>query len=128
MVVDSSALAAIVLDESRKIEFITKLTEAVSLKVSAATLVECSMVLLVRGGQVKVDILDALLERFLVEIVPVDRVQALLARQAFDRFGRGRHKAKLNLGDCFTYALARYTGEPLLFQGNDFGQTDIAVA
>jgi ribonuclease VapC len=128
MVVDSSALVAIVLDESRKIEFITKLAEAFSLKVSAVTLAESSMVVLARGGPVKVNLLDALLERFMVEIVPVDRGQALLARHAFDRYGKGRHKAKLNLGDCFSYALARYAGEPLLFQGNDFGQTDVLVA
>jgi ribonuclease VapC len=106
MVVDSSVLVAIVLEEAREIEYIAKLTEASSLKMSAGTLTEASMVLLSRGGQVKVEILDALLARLDVEIVSVDHAHALLARQAFDRFGKGRDKVGLNMGDCFSYALA----------------------
>jgi ribonuclease VapC len=128
MVVDSSVLVAIVLRESRAIEFITRLTEVASLKVSAVTLVEASMVLLDRGGEIKIAMLDALLAELQVAIVPVDRAQALLAREAFRRYGKGRHEARLNLGDCFTYALAKEYGEPLLFQGNDFIHTDLPPA
>jgi ribonuclease VapC len=128
MVVDSSALVAIILWESRALEFIAKLTEAASLKVSVVTLVEASMVLLDRGGEVKVEMLDALLAELQIAVVPVDRAQALLAREAFRRYGKGRHKARLNLGDCFTYALAKHSGESLLFQGDDFSQTDLLSA
>jgi ribonuclease VapC len=128
MVVDSSVLVAIVLRESRAIEFITKLTEAASLKVSAVTLVEASMVLLDRGGDVKIKMLDALLAELQVAIVPVDRAQSLLARAAFQQYGKGRHKARLNFGDCFTYALAKHYGESLLFQGDDFVHTDLVLA
>jgi ribonuclease VapC len=71
-------------------------------------------------------VLDGLILRFEIVVVPVDREQALLAREAFRRFGKGRNKASLNFGDCF--ALAKQTGEPLLFKGNDFSQTDITAA
>lgn len=128
MIVDSSALIAIVLEEPHAVAFLTKMRQAASLSVSAVTLTETSMVLLSRGGQVKVDILDALLERLEVKVVPVDRAQSLLAREAFDRYGKGRAKACLNLGDCFAYALAKQFGEPLLFQGNDFVYTDLLIA
>ena len=128
MVVDSSALVAIVLLEVTAIGHISKLSNASSLSISTVSLVETSTVLLSRGGQTKVDILDVLLAEYGFEIVPVDLAQAHLARQAYERYGKGRDKAGLNLGDCFSYALAKYYGEPLLFQGNDFGRTDVAVA
>ncbi len=86
------------------------------------------MVLLSRGGQLKVEAFDALLLAYDVEVLPVDRAQALIARDAFARFGKGRDPAGLNFGDCFSYALAWQTGEPLLFKGNDFSQTDLAQA
>lgn len=72
--------------------------------------------------------LDLLIGRLRVEIVPVTHAQAELARSGFRRFGKGRHPAGLNFGDCFSYALARALGEPLLFVGNDFSQTDVQVA
>jgi len=128
VVVGSSALVAIVLEEGDAAKFITKLSEAFSIRLSAVTLAETSMVVLSRGGRVKVDILDALVQRYEMEVIAVDLVQALLARQAFDRYGKGRDKAGLNFGDCFTYAVAKQTGEPLLFKGNDFGQTDLLIA
>lgn len=126
--IDSSSLVAIVLEEPHTVEFLTKLTAATALHISSVTLVEASMVLLSRGGQVKVDILDALLERYKVRVVPVDRAQALIAREAFARYGNGRDKANLNFGDCFSYALARYFGEPRLFLGDDFIHSDVLVA
>ncbi len=70
---------------------------------------------------------DNLIDKLGIEVVPVDREQALLAREAFRRFGKGRHKAGLNFGDCFAYALAKQTNEPLLYKGNDFSQTDISA-
>ena len=128
MIIDSSALVAIILKEPDAISCMTKLSRASSLSISAVTLTETSMVLLSRGGQIKLDMLDAYLAQLDVEVVPVDRVQALLAREAFDRFGKGRDKAGLNLGDCFVYALAKYYGESLLFLGNDFTETDVLRA
>ena len=128
MIIDSSALVAIILLEPEAITCMTKLVSASSLSLSAITLTETSMVLLSRGGQINLDLLDAYLAQIDAEVVPVDRVQALLAREAFDRYGKGRHKARLNLGDCFVYALAKYYGEPLLFLGNDFTETDLLRA
>jgi ribonuclease VapC len=128
MIVDSSALVAIILEEPGAIACMSKLSAALSISISAVTLTETSMVLLSRGGQGKLDVLDAYLAQLEIEVVPVDRVQSLLAREAFDRYGKGRNKAGLNLGDCFVYALAKYYGEPLLFLGNDFNQTDLLVA
>jgi ribonuclease VapC len=128
MIIDSSALIAIILEEPDAVACMTKLSKASSLSLSAVTLTETSMVLLSRGGQVKLDVLDAFLTQIDAEVVPVDRVQALLAREAFDRYGKGRHKARLNLGDCFVYALAKYYGEPLLFLGDDFTETDLLRA
>ena len=128
MIIDSSALIAIILDEPDAIACMAKLSRASSLSLSAVTLTETSMVLLSRGGQVKLDVLDAFLTQIDAEVVPVDRVQALLAREAFDRYGKGRHKARLNLGDCFVYALTKYYDEPLLFLGDDFTETDLLRA
>jgi ribonuclease VapC len=128
MVVDSSVFVAVVLDEERKVEFLKALTDANSLKMSSVTLGEASIVLLSRGGQVRVDMLNALVDRLNIEVIPVDRTQAGIALDAFRRFGKGRHVASLNLGDCFTYALTKYLGEQLLFQGNDFVHTDLMLA
>lgn len=74
------------------------------------------------------DALDNLIGSLRVETVPVDRQQALIAREAFRRYGKGRHPAGLNFGDCFSYALAKQTGEPLLYKGNNFNQTDTVSA
>ena len=71
--------------------------------------------------------LSPFLDQLAAEIVPVDRAQSILAIQAFDRYGKGRHPAKLNFGDCFVYALAKLTGEPLLFVGDDFSKTDLLL-
>ncbi len=128
MVVDSSALVAIVLEEEDADYFAQKLASADFILISAITIAEASMVLLSRGGQIKVEVLSALLDRVGAEIVPFDVVQAAAAVRAFDRFGKGRHPAKLNFGDCLTYALAQQTGHELLFKGNDFRETDVKIA
>jgi ribonuclease VapC len=92
---------------------------------SVATLVELSIVLESRFGAEGLRDLDLFVVRAGIELVPVDLEQAHEARRAFSRFGRGRHPAGLNYGDCFAYALARVRGEPLLFKGEDFARTDV---
>jgi ribonuclease VapC len=127
--VDSSAFVAILLDEPDAPFFLSKLERADVLRTSAATVVETSTVLFARGGRVKLDAFDALRRWYDIEVTPVNEEQAMIAREAFVRYGRGLgHKAALNLGDCFSYALAKTYGESLLFKGNDFTQTDIVVA
>lgn len=128
MVIDSSALAAIILEEPDASAYISAILNDSSRLLSAATLVEISVVLMCRRQPDPVVVLDALLDRLRISIVPVDREQALLAREAFRRFGKGRHNAGLNFGDCFSYALARQTGEPLLYKGKDFSQSDVRSA
>ena len=95
---------------------------------SVASLLESTMVAAGRAGPSTSFDLDALLESYEIELVPVTLEQAEAARVAWRRFGKGNHPARLNFGDCFSYALAKTTGEPLLFKGNDFAQTDIQPA
>jgi ribonuclease VapC len=90
--------------------------------------VEASLVLMRRRTTAATAALDSLIGHLRIQIISVDHHQALLAREAFQRFGKGRHPAALNFGDCFAYALAKQTGEPLLYKGNDFRRTDIAAA
>jgi len=86
------------------------------------------MVLQARKGTNGVRALDLMIARFRIEIVPFTEAQARVARVAFERYGKGRHPAQLNFGDCIAYALAKETGEELLFKGRDFGRTDIIAA
>ena len=128
MVLDTSALIAILSGEPEQEAFIHAIERADVRLLSAATLLEASIVIEARYGAAGAHHLDRLLERADVEIVPVDGEQASAARSAWQRFGKGRHPAALNFGDCFPYALAVTRGEPLLFKGNDFSQTDVSVA
>jgi ribonuclease VapC len=96
-------------------------------RLSAASFVETSIVVEARHADAGIRELDNLLHRAAIEIVAVDEQQARLAREAFRHFGKGRHKAGLNFGDCFAYALAKSLAEPLLCTGKDFRETDIAV-
>jgi ribonuclease VapC len=128
MVIDTSVLAAILLAEDDRRNYLEKMGTAPRLLLSAASLVEAGVVLMRHGASDFEHRLDPFLERAGIEIVPVDYAQALLAREAYRRFGKGRHRARLNLGDCFAYALAIRTGDPLLFKGDDFGRTDVLVA
>jgi ribonuclease VapC len=96
--------------------------------ISAATLVETGLVIEARYGAAGAQELDLLVAKAGLSIEAVTAVHAEIAREAWRRFGKGRHSAALNYGDCVSYALARTTGEPLLFKGDDFSQTDIAVA
>jgi ribonuclease VapC len=95
--------------------------------VSAASVLEASMVVEGRRGEQAGRELDQALHEGNMQIVPVTIEQTAAAREAFRKYGRGRHKAGLNFGDCFSYALAKVSGEPLLYKGNDFALTDLAV-
>jgi ribonuclease VapC len=128
MVLDTSALIAILQDERERRAFSEAIERAESRSISAATFVEVSMIIESRFGPEGVRDLDLLLMKAQIVLMPVDSDQAHLARQAFRDYGKGRHPAGLNFGDCFSYALAKALGEPLLFKGNDFRETDIQCA
>ena len=127
MVIDSSALMAILFDESDRLR-IEQAIEADEVRlVSAMTKLETSIVLLGRRGEPLVSRLDRLLHRISATIMPFDDHQADIARDAFAHYGKGRHPAGLNFGDCAAYALSVAEAEPLLFKGTDFGATDVEV-
>ena len=94
---------------------------------SSFSLLEAGIVIETRKGESGGRELDILLHRINIEVIPLTSDQTQLAQEAWRRFGKGRHPAKLNIGDCCSYALAKYSGEPLLFKGNDFSQTDITT-
>jgi ribonuclease VapC len=127
LVLDPSALIAYLKAEPEATRLQQAMIAASALSLSAASLVEAGMVAEKLRGGGSLD-LDVLLVQLHVSIVPFTEAQAELARAAFRRFGKGRHPAGLNFGDCFSYALARALGQPLLFVGNDFSQTDVQVA
>jgi ribonuclease VapC len=128
MVLDTSALVAMLLDEPERERFAAALAADPVRLVSTASALETSIVVEARSGEAAGRELDLLLHRAAVQLVAVDAAQAELARRAWRRFGKGRHAAGLNFGDCFAYALAVDRGEPLLFKGEDFGRTDVQVA
>jgi len=127
MVLDSSALIAILENEPPAEAFTTAIELDPVRLLSAVSLVETAMVVESRHGKVGQQTLDELLRKAQVEIVSVTVEQAEIARGAFRQYGKGRHPAALNFGDCFSYALAKFTDEPLLFKGNDFSQTDLKL-
>jgi ribonuclease VapC len=125
MVIDTSAILAILFDEPERRHF-NELIEADGIRlISAATFVEAALVVESRRGEAAGRELDLLVHRAQVSVVPVDAEQAELARVAWRKYGKGRHAAGLNYGDCFSYALAKVSGEPLLAKGVDFIQTDL---
>ena len=128
MVIDTSAFLAILQDEPDRRSFTAAIAAAVARRTSAATFLEASMVLQSRYGAEGVQRLDMLLESARIEVMAVDPAQARIARRAFIDFGKGRHPAGLNYGDCFAYALARQLREPLLCKGGDFARTDLDLA
>jgi ribonuclease VapC len=128
VVLDTSALLAVLLGEPERDQIVTLLSEAEDPLISAATLVEASIVMEARVGPPGVDKLDALLSAAGVRCVAVDITQAHVARDAFARYGKGRSSAGLNFGGCFAYALARAMDRRLLFKGEDFGRTDVTPA
>jgi ribonuclease VapC len=128
VIVDSSALIAILFKEADASGFAAALRDAPSRAVAAPTVVETAMVTEGRTGPAMGQELDELLGSMRAEIVPFTAEHAALARDAWRRYGKGRHPAGLNLGDCFSYALAKARNEPLLFKGDDFAQTDVKAA
>ena len=128
MVIDSSAILAILQDEPERQSFNQAIATAQQRRLSAASLVEITIVVETRFGSQGQRNLDLFLATAAIEVVAFERQQAELARAAFQRFGKGRHPAGLNLGDCYAYALAQALGAPLLFKGNDFSHTDVRVA
>jgi ribonuclease VapC len=127
MVIDTSAIAAILFNEPDAAALEGKIADDPVRLMSAATFLETTIVIEARLGDPGGRELDLWLHRAEVEIVSVDAEQADMARRAWRRFGRGRHSAGLNYGDCFSYALAATHDEPLLFKGNDFTKTDVKV-
>ena len=128
MVIDTSAILAILRDEPERRAFNEAIESADPRLMSAASFVEASVVIETRRGYEGLRDFDLFMARAGIELAPVDADQAHIARQAFREYGKGRHPAGLNFGDCFSYALARAEGLPLLFKGNDFAQTDIEPA
>lgn len=128
MIVDTSAIIAVLFDETDAGIYANAIAQADACRMSAATFVEVSMVVEAQTTHSGSRQLDAFMRRAGITIEPVTEEQTHLARQAFTDFGKGRHPAGLNYGDCFSYALAKATGEPLLFKGKDFAKTDLAAA
>ena len=126
MVIDTSALLAILQDEPERRSFNEAIEAAESRVMSVAHYVEVSIVIETRHGAEGLRELDRFVDRAGLELVGVDVQQGKMARDAFSRFGKGRHAAALNFGDCFAYALAHTLAQPLLFKGNDFSKTDLS--
>lgn len=127
MVIDTSALAAIFFGEPERQKFLEAIASAPTRMVSAATILETGIVLESRLGDEAGREFELFVIRAKLEIVPFDEEQAELARSAWRRFGKGRHPAALNYGDCFAYALSKWSGEPLLAKGADFESTDVVI-
>jgi len=125
MVIDTSAIVALLLNEPEADDIEIALDDDPVRLFSAASFLETAIVVEARMGEPGGRELDLLLHKARIELVAVTPEQADVARSAWRRFGRGRHEAGLNFGDCFAYALAATTGEPLLFKGDDFARTDV---
>jgi ribonuclease VapC len=128
MIVDSSAMIALVFREPEAEQVVASLAEAETVAIGAPTLAETGIVLAAKLGEASRAILSRLIEDLDLVVLPFTAAHGREAREAFLRFGRGRHPAALNYGDCLTYATARLAGHPLLCIGNDFRQTDLEVA
>lgn len=128
MILDASALLAIVFREAGFEGLLQRIRQAPAVAAGAPTLAETGIVLHARLGERSRGLLERLLDELGVEEVPFGEVHWREAVDAYRRFGKGRHAAALNFGDCLTYAAARLTGEPLLFTGDDFARTDLERA
>ncbi len=128
MILDTSALSAILFEEPEGDLYLRKIYEAEHCRISAVNFVELSMVVHRQLGADASRQCDMFFRRAEIMIEPVTVEQAHLARQAFFDFGKGRHPAGLNFGDCFAYALAKAAREPLLYKGMDFSKTDVQAA
>ncbi len=127
MVLDTSAVLAVMFDEPAAPSIEAAIENDPIRLMAAPSALEAAIVVEVRYGEAGGRELDLLMHKAGIELVPFDGKQMELARHAFRHFGKGRHAAGLNFGDCFAYALSRHSGEPLLFVGDDFSETDISV-
>lgn len=128
MILDISAIMAIVLEEPEAETMLTKIAQAPVRRISAGTWMELATVL-ARRHPAKAHLVEHMLLSANVVVEPVSAQQAMLGRDGYRRYGKGmKHPARLNFGDCFAYALSKATGEPLLFKGDDFGHTDVLAA
>ena len=125
MVIDTSAIIAILLGEPEAEDIARAISDGQKRLMSVFSVLEASIVIEAKKGEAGGRELDLLLHRARIETVGMDPEQGEIARIAWQRFGKGRHPAGLNIGDCCAYALAKYSGEPLLFKGDDFSKTDI---
>jgi ribonuclease VapC len=128
MVVDTSVIVSILTGERESERLVRAMDSAGSLQMSAASVLEAAIVVEGRYGGRARKMLDRWLDESPIEVIPVTRDQVEAAREGFRRFGKGRHPAGLNFGDCFSYGLAKTLGETLLFCGQDFTQTDVRAA
>lgn len=128
MIVDTSALVAILYGEDEAASFAEVIQHADLCRLSVANYLELTMVIEKQLGPEGTRHAENFVRRAGIQIEPITVEQGLIARQAFFDFGKGRHKAQLNFGDCFAYALAKAVDEPLLFKGNDFKHTDVGQA
>ena len=127
MVIDTSAILAILLREPERRSFVEAIESADSTRMSVASFVESSIVIESRYGAEGLRDLDRFISRADIQLISVDQEQGQLARSAYSRFGKGRHRAGLNYGDCFSYAAAISFSEPLLCKGDDFLHTDVPI-
>lgn len=128
MIVDTSAVVAILFRESDAGRYEEAMAAAPHCRMSVVSFVEAAMVIESRDGPARGESLDVLIDEASIELMPMTAEHAYAARRAWRRFGKGNHPAGLNFGDCFAYALAETTGEPLLFKGGDFALTDVEDA
>lgn len=128
MILDTSAIIAILQSEPEADGLIAAMQDAGTLRISAASLVEASIVMYARYGDAGELEVDQFIHRINITVVPVSAEQAELARLAYRKYGKGIHPASLNFGDCFSYALAVFLQEELLFIGEDFSKTDVKIA
>jgi len=128
MVIDTSALIAILFGEPEALSFTRAVADESRKLISAFNALETGIVVEARKGEAGGRELDLLMHRAQIEIVAMNADQTELARAAWRKYGKGNHPAGLNIGDCCAYALAKYSGESLLFKGNDFSQTDMRAA
>jgi ribonuclease VapC len=125
MTLDTSAVLAVLQDEPERAEFVGLIERSERRLISGVSVLEAAMVLQGRRGDDAGHDLDQFLRSASIEVAPFDGEQVTVARDAFRRFGKGRHRAGLNFGDCAAYALATWSREPLLFKGEDFAATDV---
>ena len=125
MIIDTSALLAIFFGEPERRRFLDAITQAETRRISAANSLETGIVLEARRGEAAGREFDLFLHQAKVDVVSVDAEQVEIARLAWRKYGKGRHPAALNFGDCFAYALAKTLGEPLLAKGSDFARADV---